>query len=430
MLRVHLKNKYLVYIAMIIPFFCGYGGVIPNIITLVELLISFYLIDSDDFFLLIPIMCIYYSQLLLFGANLSGYNLLMWLCVLKMFLEKKVIKEDLNFLIGILILMFFSSVVMMVWQGMWNGINFLIMSIGTVYAALKIRQNDLLKMRFKTVLVGMCISATIYGVVFVNIKGIYEQTNGLINYTGRYCGTMADPNYMAFFYCICVAYIAFAENITLLKKGIMISVMFISTALTGSLTALFTIFIILFLYIWLGEKNDKKRKILSSCIVIVAAIILYYLLFTNILNIKIFTVFRNRLDEKLLFFGSKNYSAATSGRTKYSNAYIEYLFSQNILRILFGGYQLNAMGLIGNAYESIRFAAHNSYVDVLMTCGTIGFLIFIWHFLSNIFNYYKKWKKGNNSQRLSDAVVLLISAFFLSGLSCFPSTVYMLFIML
>lgn len=425
-----LKNRYVLFFAMIIPFFSGYGGFFPNIITVVELMIAVYFINSDDFYLLTPIMCIYFSQLLLIGDRLGGYNLFMWLCAFRMIKDRFIHKKELRPICGLMFLLVYSAIVLFVWEGTWAGVNYFLLCLGTVQVALNIRKDSELKRYFKMVLVIMCLSATIYGIVFVNIKGIYEETLDAIFYTGRYCGTMSDPNYMAFYYCLSVVYIIFSEKLSLLLKSILVVLFFAATALTGSLTALFTMFIVILFYIWFGERGNNRKKIIASVAVIVGVIALYYLLFTDLFDVKLFTVFRLRLEEKLSFLSQKDYTAATSGRTEYSQEYVEYLFDQNIFRILFGGYQINAMGLAGEAFNAIRFAAHNTYIDVLMTCGTVGVGIFVYHFLSNIVVKYKNWIYKKDNQDLSDIIALVTSAFFLYGLSCFPALSYMLFIMI
>ena len=425
-----LKNKYLLLIAMIIPFFTGYGGIIPNVVTVVELLIAVYFINSDDFYLLTPIMCIYYSQFVLIGDRLGGYNIFMWLCMFRMFKDRGLYIKELRPMCGLIYLFMFSALVLLMWSDIWAGVNFFFLSLGTVQVALKNRKNPELKRYFKMVLVIMCLSATVYGIGFENIKGFYEETEDILQNTGRYCGTMSDPNYMAFYYCLSFVYVIFSKQLSFLLKSILFILLFISTAITGSLTALLTIFAVLLLYFWFGERGNSRKKFISCITVIVVAIALYYLLFTDLFDIKVLTVFRLRIEEKMGFLFKDDFSAATSGRTEYSQAYVNYLFNQNIIRILFGGYQLNAMGLTGNAFNEIGFAAHNSYVDVLMTCGIVGFVVFIYHFIFNIIVKFKKWKYQRDNQDLSDVMTLVISMVFLFGLSCFPALPYMLFIMI
>lgn len=424
------KSKIPLYVAMLIPFFTGFGQQVANVITVVELLIAIYYFDSKEFFLITPIMCIYYSRLLVYGESLGGYNLFMWLCFIRMIKERYVSRTKLKPIVGLGLLLIYSSFVMVVWLGMWNGLNYAILCCGTVYVALNVRDNEDLKLSFRTVTVAMCLSATAYGIYFVNIKGVYENSGELINYTGRYCGTMGDPNYMAFFYCIAAVYIVFEQKINLLKKGFLLCCVFFATAITGSLTALISIFAVLIIYIFLGKERSIWTKITAIIILLSFGIFLYYALFTNVFNIKIFTVFQARISEKMEFATSGQYALATSGRTEYSGEYVEYLLNQNFLRVLFGGYQVNAMGLAGDAYNTIRFAAHNTYVDVVMTCGLVGLTVFVGHLINSIRYKMRLWKRYSIYQELSEAIVLVVAAIFIAGLSCFPSTNYMLFLML
>lgn len=428
--KAHTKNQLPLLIAMILPVFTGYGGNLVNIITVIEIVIAVYYINDDTFFLMTPIFIIYYSQLLLIGESVGGFNLFMWLCCFKLCRQRYVSVKEIRPIAGMVVLLLYASFVALLWQGLWNGINTAILSVGITSIAVKIRRSTELKHRFQMVMIAMCLSATLYGVLFVNIKGIYEQTNGLVYYTGRYCGTTADPNYMAFFYCVSVVYVMFSQRISSLIKYILVAALFFATAITGSLTALLAIFATFVLYMLWGEKGNLKKRVIAIVLMLSAGVFLYFALFTDTFEIAYLAVFKARIAEKMSFLQSGNLSATTSGRTEYSGEYVHYLFEQNLLRMLLGGYQLNAVGLAGEAYEQIRFAAHNTYIDVLMTCGIVGLCIFIYRILSGIYSGYLLWHCRNDTQGLADAILLIIMAVFIAGLSCFPSTSYMLFFML
>lgn len=428
--KANTKSHLPLLIAVILPLFTGYGGNLVNIITMIEIAVSIYYMNDDDFFLLSPVFIIYYSQLLLIGDRIGGFNIYMWLCCIKLFWQRYVMKQTIRPIAGMAVLLLYASLVMLVWQGLWNGINYATISLGIVYVAVSLRNDRELKRRFQTVVVAMCLSAAIYGILFVNIKGIYEQTNGLVYYSGRYCGTASDPNYMAFYYCISVVYIVFSKKIGNLLKCVLVAAFFFATAITGSLTALLTILATFVLYLFWGEKGNLKKRAAAIILTLSAGVFLYLALFTDTFEIAYLAVFKARIAEKISFLQSGDLSAVTSGRTEYSGEYIHYLFEQNLLHMLFGGYQLNALGLAGEAYEQIRFAAHNTYVDVLMTCGIVGLGIFIYRILSGIYSGYHLWRLQHNEQGLADAVLLMIAAIFIAGLSCFPSASYMLFLML
>ena len=123
-------------------------------------------------------------------------------------------------------------------------------------------------------------------------------------------------------------------------------------------------------------------------------------------------------------------AGVTTGRTELSEKYIKYLMEQNVFRIMFGGYQLNAMGLIGEAFDTIRWGAHNSYVDVLMTSGVVGLMFFVGAIINKGVKYLKEWSYTKNTSQIEGFVYVIIVAFFLAGLSVFPSPNYMFFIML
>lgn len=424
------KSNLLIWIAMILPIFTGLGGTIQMVISIIELIILLYYFDSDKYWLLTPIIYVYYSQLLLYGDGIALFTVYTFITIFRMiyfdrYLDKKKITSDMTILF---VLFLFASFVMLVWGGLWPGFLLGTQSIALFYTLFSIRNNPVIKKWFKINFILMVLSATVYGIAFINIKGSYMEQVTLIQYGGRYSGTTSDPNYMAFYYCIAFAFLLFMPIVHGWIKRVGVLLLFLSIALTGSLTALGTVVVIIILYIFVGIECSTGQKILNVFFIIVAVASFITVMMNHSIDIPIFYVFRERLNERLGFLEAGNYFDATSGRTDYSMRYIEYLWNQNILRILFGGYQLNSMGLLGKAFEEIKFAAHNSYVDVLMTNGILGFMLLICAMISKIYHCASKWLRTRDIETIADIVTVIIVGVFMLGLSMYPSPTYMVFL--
>ena len=426
------KSNIPIYIAMAIPIFTGINGNIQMIVSIIELIILLYYFNSDKFWALTPIYYIYYSQLLIVGDRVALFSIYSIICVFRVFYRDRYIKRrDLNLnIVVMMILSLYASGVIMFHSGLWSGFMLAIQSIAMCYAAVCIRKNEIIHRTFKVNLILMCLSGTLYGIIFENIKGGYKAQTTLIQYGGRYSGTTSDPNYMSFYYCIAFSLLLFLRTDKTWIKRAGLFLLFLSIALTGSLTALGTIAIVLIFYIFIGEEYARKTKMLNFFLVIAGIVFFIFFITNNSLDIPVLNLYRMRLNERIEFIKIGNYSGATSGRTEYSKQYISYLFNQNIFRVLFGGYQLNAAALMGEAYETIKFAAHNTYVDVLMTNGIVGVGLFVVLILCRLVTHIKKWRLYHNAEEIGNAIYMLMITVFMYGLSMYPSSAYMIFLLI
>ncbi len=423
------KSNFLLYLAFFLPILSGNGTTVANLISLIELIILLYYFNSDKFWVLMPIYYIYYTPLILIGSGIALYTVVSFIIIFKMFFFERYIKITGNKdIIVLLMLLLFSAVVLCFWTDIWSGFILAIQSLGMFYSVIKIRSNPRIKEDFKTSFILLTLSGSLYGIINQNIKGIYEEQITLIQYGGRYSGTTSDPNYMAFFYCISFCFLLFRKTKKTWLKRMGLVLLFFSTALTGSLTALITIVITAVLYIIFAKEYNWKTKMINVSLIFLATIGFIWFVFNPNIEIDFLDLYRLRILEKLQFIDVGNISDLTTGRTEYSGEYIKYLFDQNIMRILFGGYQLNSSALMGEAFETIHFAAHNSYIDILMTNGLCGLIIIIISMIGKLIKHIKKWWLNKDLEELSNAIYLLIVAVFMMGLSMFPSPVYMFFL--
>jgi O-antigen ligase len=409
------------------PIFCGFGDIAATIVALIEFCILLYYINTVRFWTLLPVFYIYYSQLKIFGFVF--FNIYIALSAFKLLVLDR-FKLKNSFIYGVLALVIYAGFVLIANDEIWAGFLFLIQSVVSLFVLLHIKQDEYIYRELKAVLVAISISAMLYGVFFQNIKGSYDEVDSLIQYSGRYAGTMSDPNYMAFFYCLSFATVVFAEFKYSLLKWLLAIILFVAIAITGSITALLTYAVVLLLYVLFAKERSIARKAFGVGLIIFGVALFIWYLQTDLESIPILNMFKGRLLEKIQYWIADDLDAFTTGRTEYSQRYIDYLFQQNIFRILFGGYQLNALGLSGAAFESIKFAAHNTYVDVLMTSGVAGIVLFVAILLKNIVEKVTAWRMDRGSGKLSDIVYSVISIVFIAGLSVFPGVNYMFFLFL
>lgn len=302
-------------------------------------------------------------------------------------------------------------------------------SIALFYALVSVQSDRNIIEQIKITTIVTTLSASLYGILFSNIKGVYEISGGFIILSARYSGTLGDPNYMAFYYCVAFSYLLYLNFTSKVMKIVLSLLLCISIALTGSITGLLVFILIFTVYLFHKNRLSLIKRILTFT-VLVSFVYLFYNLLNSNTDIGFFDLYRNRIFEKVEYLLSGNLSGFTTGRTEYSLYYILYLFQQNLFRVFLGGYQLNALGLSGSAFEIIKFAAHNSYIDVLMTSGLCGLMIFIFAIFGNMKLHYKEWKMTGNIEEFSSFATTLVISVFISGLSIFPSSNYLFFLFL
>ena len=429
--RVNIQyENILVAIAIVIPLFCGISMRMANIVSFTELFIILLLYNRDEFWITTPVYFIFYSQLLLVGASLSLFNVYCIICVFRLFREVRYIRirENLSKII-LYLLMLYAAIVCAFWRSVWEGFILALQGTAVLSISLFFREKVHLMNPVRKVFVLCCINAGIYGVLFKNIVGDYQATAGLIEYNVRYSGTASDPNYMAFFYCLGICYLLFMKGVKPWLVGGGCAALLVATALTGSLTALITIAAIFSLRVVFSTSGNKRTRILCSVLIVTLIICFVWYLFTDAINIPILNTYKSRILERLDYIHTgKSLSAITSGRTSIQEHYMNFYTQDNILRNLFGGYQINTQGIDSCLLMETNDAPHNTYIDVLMTCGFIGLVMFVMCFVMNICKCWKKWKNGD-----PDGMIGMICTFstviFIAGLSVFPAANYMYFLM-
>ncbi len=431
-MRRILFNRMLIVIAMFIPYACGISTQMKNIVSFIELAILLWLYNDDEFWLLTPVLFIFFPQFLLIGTSISLYNVYCGLCVFKLITEvQKFSIRGNESILWMTVLILYSAVVCMCWRTIWEGVILALQGLALISVTLSIKRRKHLNSDMKKIFIVTCLNAALFGLIFKNVRGNYELTDKFVQINVRYSGTTDDPSYMAFFYCIAICYVLFMNGTSGIKKIIGFLLLFVATALTGSLTALVTILIIVGLYIILEKNLKPLGKIFSILLVVSAGIFFFTYITTDFMQIDVLETYKTRILEKTVDVGTGEFfNTMTSGRANLHSKYIEFFFQQNIFRILFGGYQINTHG--GNGAPFIyanNSMPHNTYIDVMFTCGLVGLVIFLFVLASNIRQQWVAWKKGN-SDALTNLVYACSCTVFIYGLSVFPGTNYMYFLML
>lgn len=428
---INLK-KMLIWMSAFIPLLCGISTSTANLASFLELGILLFLYNYDEYWVITPVMFIFFPQLILVGESISLFNVYCILCVLKLFREVRKIRFKGNMVILIqYLLILYAACINMLWRSAWEGVVLVLQATSLLCILLSIKQRSHLNNDIQNIFIITCINAAIYGVLYKNIVGNFEVTNEVIQYNVRYSGSSGDPNYMAFYYCIALCYLMYSKRVKPMQVILGTIALFVATALTGSLTALVVILFIIMIRLFAGKDVKLHIRILVTAVVVILLATFIFYLFTDTFEIPLLETYKNRILERLDFLGQENsLSNITSGRADLQEMYLNYFFQQSILRIMFGGYQINSQGIDSAKALGLGSAAtHSTYVDILMTCGLIGFAIFIGSMIFNLIRYWKNWRLGDDESLVS-LIRTIAAMIFIAGISVFPGTNYMYFLMM
>lgn len=248
---------------------------------------------------------------------------------------------------------------------------------------------------------------------FFNIKQFVNGTCALEGTFGkniiyRFTGLYNDPNYYAV--NLIVALVLFTilyynEKINFFVLLVIFVVFGYFTVITYSKSCFLAFFypIALVLYICCLKKKFGILSILISTIAIFSSYVAMGKF--SFLNIII-----NR------FARSSTTNELTTGRT---NIWIDYYdFFENNICNLFYGSSISAPLVKG-------FQAHNTYIEILYTCGVIGFILYFW-VMRRLFVSNDLFKKRKIFLNYSVLFCLMIMYFFLSEFLAYDLTWHLL----
>ncbi|MFQ9668569.1 O-antigen ligase family protein [Thomasclavelia spiroformis] len=240
----------------------------------------------------------------------------------------------------------------------------------------------------------------------------------------RWMGTFNDPNYMGLFFSVGFFAIVTLEIFSKKIKIILAITLLAMIVSTMSTTAILGIILISFIYILLKYKISLKTIILFLTSIGVVIFVFNYGL--NNPNATILNTFSQRINQKFNALETNDMKTATTNRTDLAKNHLEYFFSQNIGKQLFGGNVINAVAIEKNNQLNENLA-HNEYVDLLLNIGIIGTVIVVGIWLSKLKRDLSIYFKCNDSLSLSMFIIRMVFLYYCFGLTIFMDIRFFLF---
>ncbi len=185
-------------------------------------------------------------------------------------------------------------------------------------------------------------------------------------------------------------------------------------SVTLSTSTLMSLLLIILLGLYLGR---KKSKALSRILVVCLVLIVAFQLYTNLpkeMRLEQIDAYIMRMEEKLNAYKVGDMSTATTGRSDISAQYWQYIFSQPVLKMLFGG---NSLDII-----SSKHVPHNTYIGLMLQIGLLGTLCFLYGIGVRFLKSFLKIKENPNAKRL--VLLKVLSLFVAVNLSLYEGSLW------
>lgn len=275
--------------------------------------------------------------------------------------------------------------------------------------------------------VRMCVygglSAVLYGVLN---ERVIEASLGLGGLE-RYLGTQNDPNFMAMLLCACLGFVWSIDAHRFPTKLLMAAGLVAGITLTGSLTGLICTVISLAVYV---AMRTARGTTTSSLILAVAALAIVGGTVILMANSGLLpATLQVRFSEASVELTGRDITSLTSGRSDIQGQYLAFWRDQDIFRQLFGGYGVSVLALVGEPFSMIGLATHNTFLDVLFTCGLLGLLLFVVLILTSLRQAVTAFRSQADQVALSFFVAKVVWVLFAFSLSVFPSWTYLLLLL-
>ena len=271
-----------------------------------------------------------------------------------------------------------------------------------------------------------CIASFITGIFTGNVmryNELIDASEQFLTLT-RWMGTFNDPNYMGFFFSVGFFAVVTLEIFTKRNKIILAITLLIMIVSTMSTTAILGIILIFFVYILLRYKISLKTIVLFLTSISLAVFIFNYGL--NNPNATILNTFSQRINQKFIALETNDIKTATTNRTDLARNHLEYFFSQNMSKQLFGGNVINAVAIEKNNQLNENLA-HNEYVDLLLNIGIVGTVIVVGIWLSKLKRDLSIYFKYNDLLSLSMFIIRMVFLYYCFGLTIFMDIRFFLF---
>ena len=246
--------------------------------------------------------------------------------------------------------------------------------------------------------------------IFAGIYGIINNSGGASFFGLRHNGTFKDPNYSAFIYIIGFFSAACCSKFNKLFKISLCIASFGFLLSTLSMAGLLSFFIVFLVFIF----SRLKRKAIFICLLLIFFAIV-------LLNFDLPTYFpgynvQQRVLHVLNQFQTGNIDSATSNRSYIASAYWnEFWTNGSVIQQLFGGRNTMEGSYRNYMYSIANNVSHNTYIDILMMSGILGFIFFTFIALAGVIKYLCQGKKDITITALAlFKIALLVDSFTLS----------------
>ena len=420
-----LKINYKRILLSMIYFISAFTGLISmNIVAGIIFVIMIILFFSEEFYLIFPIVLFYHSIFVIPIINLSLFSTYLVLCLLKIMTSSKISSSKKNITTLIIIMLYITLAYSS--YDLKNAIILIINFIAVFCYVSKFLNNKKNVVIFFKYYVFACIASFITGIFTGNVmryNELIDASEQFLTLT-RWMGTFNDPNYMGFFFSIGFFAVVTLEIFTKRNKIILAITLLIMIVSTMSTTAILGIILIFFVYILLRYKISLKTIVLFLTSISLAVFIFNYGL--NNPNATILNTFSQRINQKFIALETNDIKTATTNRTDLARNHLEYFFSQNMSKQLFGGNVINAVAIEKNNQLNENLA-HNEYVDLLLNIGIVGTVIVVGIWLSKLKRDLSIYFKYNDSLSLSMFIIRMVFLYYCFGLTIFMDIRFFLF---
>lgn len=417
------KRLITLFFFLVLPFLLNINISLNMIFSMAILLILIYYY-RDSFFVSLSPIFILFSSVFYFQiafVSISYINVYSFLIIGRfLFFKKKLLLK--NFLVIPIIYLFVAIILSYGFISLYEQLVILMGIISMWFILSELYYDIKAKDQFIKIFISFLFVTFFYG-MFIGDQGVF------IEKSLRFTGTNADPNYMAFYYCIGVYYLVFNKSISKYIYSVATPSLIFIISLTGSLTGLLCLLILILIKLF--AIRIKSLNIIR----LVFYTVLFTILLLLIVNFKdqissLFPVYNRRLIESVDFANQKNYTELSSSRTFITSYYIKLFFEQDLVRILFGGLPLNTFVLHKNLPNSFLYVSHNSLLEILFSIGIFGFLVFLYCIFISMRENYIRHKKEEIHFSLALLFGKICWLIFASTISTFPSWLYVIFLLI
>lgn len=366
------ENRKLISLIVIVllMFVINYMGASAKILAYLLLLVHFYIILTAKNDELLPIV--------LFNHTCSGmydnfgftylFNFTLFICTVKLILAKTTVTK--NTIMGVIIIFLYNIIITILnnYFSLSSALSTCSLFISYVFLILIVKRTNEINY-------DKCYKYFFYGFVASAISSLSIPlgTWGLeIPSAFRFCGYLRDPNYFSIDALLLMG-ISLINNKRFNKDYFII---FCLSIVSISKMLLILSFINFFVYLIINLFRKNKASIaLSVCIILMLPVMVSLISRTAYFDLVL---------DKYVYRSQA--SSLFTGRDYLQKYYVNVLFEKP--NVLIFGSSLDYKSLLGAGHDSYtkyyNFGAHNTYLDIILSWGIIGFVFFI-NFVKSVY---------------------------------------------